>query len=44
VAREPAISENTVHVHRRHIMGKTATGSAAELARLILRADPGGLE
>lgn len=44
VARELAISENTVHVHRQHIMEKTATGSAAELARLILRADPGGLD
>lgn len=44
VARELSISENTVHVHRQHIMEKTGTGSAAELARLILRADPHGLD
>lgn len=44
VARSLAISENTVHVHRQHIMDKTGTGSAAELARLILRADPNGLD
>ena len=34
VARELGISENTVHVHRQHVMEKTGTGSAAELARL----------
>lgn len=44
VARDLAISENTVHVHRQHVMDKTSTGSAAELARLILRADPSGLD
>jgi two-component system response regulator FixJ len=44
IARELSISDNTVHVHRQHIMDKTATGSAAELARLILRADPDGLD
>lgn len=44
VARDLGISENTVHVHRQHIMEKTDTGSAAELARLILRADPSGLD
>ncbi len=44
VARELGISEHTVHVHRQHVMEKTGTGSAAELARLILRADPGGLD
>lgn len=44
VARELRISEHTVHVHRQHVMEKTGTGSAAELARLILRADPGGLD
>lgn len=38
------ISDNTVHVHRQHVMEKTGTSSAAELARLILRADPGGLD
>lgn len=44
IARDLAISDNTVHVHRQHVMDKTATGSAAELARLILRADPAGLD
>jgi two-component system, LuxR family, response regulator FixJ len=44
VARQLQISENTVHVHRQHIMEKTGTGSAAELACLILRADPSGLD
>lgn len=44
VARELGISENTVHVHRQRVMEKTGTGSAAELAGLILRADPGGLD
>lgn len=44
IARELSISDNTVHVHRQHVMEKTSTGSAAELARLILRADPAGLD
>lgn len=44
IARDLAISDNTVHVHRQHVMEKTATGSAAELARLILKADPAGLD
>lgn len=44
IGRELAISDNTVHVHRQHVMEKTGTGSAAELARLILRADPNGLD
>lgn len=44
VARILGISDNTVHVHRQHVMEKTGTGSAAELARLILRADPRGLD
>lgn len=43
IARALGISENTVHVHRQHIMEKTNTGNAVELARLILRADPTGL-
>ncbi|MCX8017813.1 MAG: response regulator [Rhodocyclaceae bacterium] len=43
IGRELSISDNTVHVHRQHVMEKTGTGSAAELARLILRADPDGL-
>lgn len=44
IGRELSISDNTVHVHRQHVMEKTGTGSAAELARLILRADPNGLD
>ena len=44
IARELAISDNTVHIHRQHVMEKTGTGSAAEVARLILRADPAGLD
>lgn len=44
IARQLGISDNTVHVHRQHVMDKTGTGSAADLARLILRADPGGLD
>lgn len=44
VGRQLAISENTVHVHRQHAMEKTGVGSAAELARLILRANPAGLD
>lgn len=44
VGRQLAISENTVHVHRQHVMEKAGAGSAAELARLILRADPSGLD
>jgi two-component system, LuxR family, response regulator FixJ len=44
IARELSISDNTVHVHRQHVMEKTGTGSAADLARLILRADPDGLD
>ncbi|THF67410.1 response regulator transcription factor [Pseudothauera nasutitermitis] len=44
VARELDISEKTVHVHRQHVMEKTELGSAAELARLMLRADPHALD
>lgn len=44
IGRELSISDNTVHVHRQHVMEKTGIGSAAELARLILRADPNGLD
>lgn len=44
VARELDISEKTVHVHRQHVMDKTRLGSAAELARLMLRADPAALD
>lgn len=44
IARELAISDHTVHIHRQHVMEKTGVGSTAELARLILRADPNGLD
>ncbi|AKU10025.1 transcriptional regulator fixJ [Azoarcus sp. CIB] len=44
VARELDISEKTVHVHRQHVMDKAEIGSAAELARLMLRADPAALD
>lgn len=44
IGRELAISDNTVHVHRQHLMEKTGVSSAAELARLILRANPAGLD
>lgn len=44
VARELAISEKTVHVHRQHVMEKVEVGSAAELARLMLRVDPRALD
>lgn len=44
VARALEISEKTVHVHRQHVMDKAGVGSAAELARLMLRADPAALD
>ncbi|WP_341644207.1 response regulator transcription factor [Thauera sp. SDU_THAU2] len=44
VGRQLEISEKTVHVHRHHVMEKTGVGSAAELARLMLRADPASLD
>ena len=44
VARELDISEKTVHIHRQHVMEKTGLSSAAELARLILQADPQALD
>jgi RNA polymerase sigma factor (sigma-70 family) len=44
IGRELGISEKTVHVHRQHIMEKTSAGSAAELARLMLRANPSSLD
>ena len=44
VARQLNISDNTVHVHRQHVMEKTGISSMAELARLILKADPDGLD
>jgi DNA-binding CsgD family transcriptional regulator len=33
-----------VHIHRQHVMEKLGLSSAAELARLMLRADPAGLD
>ena len=44
VARELDISERTVHVHRQRVMGKAEVSSAAELAHLMLQADPGALD
>ena len=44
VARQLEISEKTVHVHRQHVMEKAEVGSAAELARLMLRIDPRALD
>ncbi|MBV2264020.1 MAG: response regulator [Thauera sp.] len=44
VASALEISEKTVHVHRQHVMEKTGVGSAAELARLMLRTDPAALD
>jgi two-component system, LuxR family, response regulator FixJ len=44
VGRQLGISEHTVHVHRQHVMEKARAGSAAELARLILTANPSGLD
>ncbi|UTY60040.1 response regulator transcription factor [Massilia sp. erpn] len=43
IAATLGISEKTVHIHRQHVMEKAGLSSAAELARLMLRADPGAL-
>lgn len=43
IAAELGISEKTVHIHRQHVMEKACVSSAAELARLMLRADPAAL-
>lgn len=43
-SRELDISEKTVHIHRQHVMEKTEVGSAAELAPLMLQADPRALD
>ncbi len=40
VARELAISEKTVHVHRHNVMEKTGVSSAAELARILMIVEP----
>ncbi|ENO88773.1 response regulator [Thauera linaloolentis 47Lol = DSM 12138] len=44
IAAELGISEKTVHIHRQHVMEKAGVSSAAELARLFLRVDPGALD
>ncbi|MDP3192028.1 response regulator transcription factor [Rhodoferax sp.] len=44
IAASLGISEKTVHIHRQHIMEKAAISSAAELARLMLRANPAALD
>lgn len=44
IAAQLAISEKTVHIHRQHVMEKAGVSSAAELARLMLRADPAALD
>lgn len=44
IAATLGISEKTVHIHRQHVMEKTGVSSAAELARLMLRADPAALD
>jgi len=40
VARELAISDKTVQVHRAHVMEKMGVHSAAELAQLLMRIEP----
>lgn len=44
IATALGISESTVHIHRQHVMEKAGISSAAELARLMLRADPAALD
>lgn len=44
IASNLNISEKTVHIHRQHVMEKAGVSSAAELARLMLRADPTALD
>ncbi len=44
IAARLGISEKTVHIHRQHVMEKAGVSSAAELARLVLRADPAALD
>ncbi len=44
VARALDISEKTVHIHRQRVMEKLDIGSAAELARILLQADPAALD
>ena len=44
IAAALSISEKTVHIHRQHVMEKMGISSAAELARLMLQADPSALD
>ena len=44
IAAALGISEKTVHIHRQHALEKAGVASAAELARLMLRADPAALD
>jgi two-component system, LuxR family, response regulator FixJ len=44
VAARLGISEKTVHIHRQRVMEKAGIASAAELARLMLVADPRALD
>jgi len=44
IAAALGISEKTVHIHRQHVMEKAGVSSAAELARLMLRADPAAFD
>ncbi len=44
IAANLGISEKTVHIHRQHVMEKAGVSSAAELARLMLRADPAAFD
>ena len=44
IASNLNISEKTVHIHRQHVMEKAGVSSAAELARLMLRANPAALD
>ncbi|MDO5667957.1 MAG: response regulator [Alcaligenaceae bacterium] len=44
IAQQLQISEKTVHIHRQNIMEKAEISSAAELAHLMLKADPHSLD
>ncbi len=44
IASNLNISEKTVHIHRQHVMEKARVSSAAELARLMMRANPAALD
>jgi FixJ family two-component response regulator len=42
IARELAISDKTVQVHRAHVLEKLGVHSAAQLAQLLVRIEPDG--